>query len=71
MKVEIKGWVARNQEPDEIIFCPGEEPPTRMVSYWFCGFTWSYCTLPRNEFKDIRWEDEPVKVKVTFESTNH
>lgn len=71
MKYETEGWIARNQDPDEVIFCPGDEPPTRMPGgYWLCGFTWSYCVLPRKKFPNIKWEDEPRKVRVTFEETD-
>lgn len=68
MKREIDGWIARNKEDDEVIFCPGPDAPTRMHNYWFCGFTWSYCTLPRESFDDVKWENEPIKVKAIFET---
>jgi len=65
-ETELIGWIARNKEPDELIFCPGEEPPIRMACYWLCGFTWSYCQIP-NICPDITWESEPVKVKLKVE----
>ena len=63
---ELIGWIARNKDYNELIFCPGEEPPKRMVSYWLCGFTWSYCTIP-DIYPEITWESEPVKVKFKVE----
>ena len=67
MKKIIEGWIAKNKEPNEVIFCPGEDIPSRMTTYWFCGFTWSYCSLPNESFPELKFEDDPIKVEVTFE----
>ena len=60
---KIHGWVARNKEPDELIFAPGDEKPIRMATYWFCGFTWSYVVI-KDIFPKITWESEPVEVEL-------
>ena len=59
----IHGYVARNKEPNELIFIPGDEPPTRMYNYWFCGFTWSYTVIP-DVYPEISWESEPVEIEL-------
>lgn len=61
---KIEGWLARNKEHNELIFVPGPEPPTRMHSYWFAGFTWGYCVIHSKAFPDITWESEPRKVEL-------
>ena len=62
------GWVARNSKSEggRLIFVPGEEPPTRMATYWFAGFTWGYTVIPDEAFPELKWEDEPKKVRVIF-----
>ena len=60
---KIEGWIARNKEPDELCFFPGEEPPTRMVDYWFAGFAWSYTKI-QDTLPELTWEDEPLKVEL-------
>jgi len=65
-KKELTGWIARNKDNNQLILCPGEEAPTRMASYWLCGFTWSYCIIP-DIFPEITWKSNPKKVKLTIE----
>lgn len=60
---KIKGWIARNKEGNELCFFPGDEPPTRLATYWFAGFSWSYTKI-QDIFPDITWESEPVKVEL-------
>lgn len=60
---KIKGWIARNKEYNELIFIPGEEPPTRMETYWFCGFTWGYTKI-EDVFPELTWYDEPIEVEL-------
>lgn len=62
------GWVARNSKEygNGLVFVPGDEPPTRMATYWFAGFTWGYTVIPDEAFPELKWEDEPKKVRVIF-----
>ena len=63
---KIKGWIARNKEHHELIFVPGEEPPTRMVNYWFAGFAWGYTKI-QDVFPELTWEDEPIEVELIIQ----
>lgn len=60
---KIKGWIARNKEGNELCFFPGDEPPIRLATYWFAGFSWSYTKI-QDVFPNITWESEPVKVEL-------
>lgn len=60
---KIEGWIARNKEPDELCFFPGNEPPVRMDTYWFAGFAWSYTKI-QDVLPELTWEDEPLKVEL-------
>ena len=66
---KIKGWVARNKEDNALIFVPGDEPPTRMSTYWFTGFAWGYTNID-DVFPDLKWEDEPLECEMTIKVLN-
>lgn len=62
----IEGWIARNSKEfnNQLIFVPGDEPPCRMAKYWLAGFAWGYTVIPDDTYPDLKWEDEPQKVKL-------
>lgn len=62
---KIKGWLARNKEDNGLIFVPGDEPPTRMSTYWLAGFTCGYTKID-DVFPDLKWEDEPLECEMTI-----
>lgn len=62
---KIKGWLARNKEDNGLIFVPGDEPPTRMSTYWLAGFTWGYTKID-DVFPDLKWEDEPIECEIVI-----
>lgn len=66
------GWVARNSEAyyNELILVPGEEPPSRMATYWLAGFTWGYTVIPNEAYPELKWEDEPVKVEIILKKVD-
>ena len=67
------GWVARCKWPcpEELYVYTGKEKPRRCGSqveevkedfYW--DFSHSVIALPPDMFPDLRWEDEPIPVKI-------
>lgn len=62
--VTIEGWIARDKDDDAI--CLFGKEPERLD----CGIWHTFATgiiLPTDSFPDIKWEDEPLKVKLTIE----
>jgi hypothetical protein len=55
MKKTIGCWIVKNKKPNEVIFCPGEYISSIMATYWFCGFIWSYCSLPNESFPELKF----------------
>ena len=66
---KIKGWLARNKEDHALIFVPGDEPPTRMSTYWLSGFIWGYTAID-DVFPDLKWEDEPLECEIVITPKN-
>lgn len=66
---KINGWIARNKEDNALIFVPGDEPPTRMSTYWIAGFTWGYTKID-DVFPDLKWEDEPIECEIVITPKN-
>ena len=62
------GWIARNSKEyyNQLLLIPGEEPPSRMTTYWLAGFTWGYTVIPNEAYPELKWEDEPIKVEFTI-----
>ncbi len=71
MKEVIEGWIARDQykENDSDLYV-GKFKPQRHESPLGLGMWYEYgdyMQLPCEMFPEIKWEDEPQKVKITIE----
>lgn len=68
MKTTIIGWIARDKNGD--IYCYPQYKPYRSQR----GLWWESADesdenamiLPQDNFPEIKWEDEPRKVKLTI-----
>lgn len=65
-KITLDMWIARDKIIDETSLCVGFKKPERGETMWH-GFG-NNLALPPSNFKQITWENEPVKVKVTIET---
>ena len=75
--IKVKGWVARNEGDDQLLF--GDKPKRgnrrdHTEDYWILSnkvpVDYNVWSLPSEMFPDIKWEDEPVEVEITIEKTN-
>ena len=64
-KIILDMWMARDKYVEETSLCVGTRKPERGEGMWH-GFG-NNLALPPSTFKQITWENEPVKVKVTIE----
>ena len=58
-------WMARDKDNAQRALCVGHYKPKRGSSIWV-DFG-AHMVLPREKFPNVKWEDGPVKVKVTIE----
>lgn len=76
MKEQIEGWVARDGDNNGFLTCFNTIPirmPKRFLrkqrKVWLCSKECtSWVGVPRNLFPNLKWEDEPIKVKITYET---
>ena len=71
MKEVIEGWIARDQNKgnDSDLYVGMFKPQRQKSSLGFgmwCEYG-DYIQLPCEMFPEIKWEDEPRKVKITIE----
>lgn len=70
MKEVIEGWIARDQEPNDMIDGTDlwlfPDKPVRVVGN-FIDSSGCCMSLPSSLFPSQRWEDEPQKVIITIE----
>lgn len=74
MKHIIEGYIAKDGDEQGRV-CLFSSKPIRGKGIfhnkqWICPENCSYLDLPRHIFKEIKWEDEPHKVRLTVEDAD-
>lgn len=70
MEKIIKGWIAKDGDELERV-CFFNTVPVRgkgifQKKQWICREAGWYFYLPKHLFKEMKWEEEPVKVSITI-----
>ena len=69
MKEVIEGWIARDQNAAGYLgLYIGEEPLRDHQGYGWWQNRGDWMSIPKDKFPDLKWEDEPRKVKITIET---
>jgi len=72
MEKVIKGWIAKDGDDWERV-CFFNTKPTRgkgilNKKQWMCQEVGWYFALPKHLFKEMKWEEEPIKVSITIKN---
>ena len=63
METKITGYVARNKTDDLYFYF---QKPEKLLNIWYLWNSRKYFILPKTDFPNLKWEDEPLKVEITI-----